>query len=112
MFNLEEELKKLPAKPGVYIMHDKWDNIIYIGKAKILKNRVRQYFQSSRNKSAKIVQMVSHIQYFEYIIPVISALSTHFTLPNLTARIVCTAFSSPIFLRFASCAVISNIYSS
>ena len=62
MFNLEEELKKLPAKPGVYIMHDKWDNIIYIGKAKILKNRVRQYFQSSRNKSAKIVQMVSHIQ--------------------------------------------------
>ena len=47
MFNLEEELKKLPAKPGVYIMHDKWDNIIYIGKAKILKNRVRQYFQSS-----------------------------------------------------------------
>ena len=50
MFNLEEELKKLPAKPGVYIMHDKWDNIIYIGKAKILKNRVRQYFQSSRNK--------------------------------------------------------------
>lgn len=68
MFNLEEELKKLPAKPGVYIMHDKWDNIIYIGKAKILKNRVRQYFQSSRNKSAKIVQMVSHIQYFEYII--------------------------------------------
>ena len=61
MFNLEEELKKLPAKPGVYIMHDKWDNIIYIGKAKILKNRVRQYFQSSRNKSAKIVQMASHI---------------------------------------------------
>jgi excinuclease ABC subunit C len=68
MFNLEEELKKLPAKPGVYIMHDKWDNIIYIGKAKVLKNRVRQYFQSNRNKSAKIVQMVSHIQYFEYII--------------------------------------------
>ena len=65
MFNLEEELKKLPAKPGVYIMHDKWDNIIYIGKAKILKNRVRQYFQSSRNKSAKSWQMVSHIQYCE-----------------------------------------------
>ena len=50
MFNLEEELKKLPAKPGVYIMHDKWDNIIYIGKAKILKNRVRQYFQILKAK--------------------------------------------------------------
>ena len=46
MFNLEEELKKLPDKPGVYIMHDKHDTIIYVGKAKILKNRVRQYFQS------------------------------------------------------------------
>ena len=68
MFDLEEELKKLPDKPGVYLMHDKWDNIIYIGKAKILKNRVRQYFQSSRNKSPKIVQMVSNIEYFEYII--------------------------------------------
>lgn len=68
MFDLEEELKKLPDKPGVYIMHDKYDNIIYVGKAKILKNRVRQYFQSSRNKSAKVVQMVSHIAYFEYII--------------------------------------------
>jgi len=68
VFDLDEELKKLPAKPGVYIMHDKHDNIIYIGKAKILKNRVRQYFQSSRNKSPKIVQMVSQISYFEYII--------------------------------------------
>ena len=68
MFDFDEELRKLPAKPGVYIMHDKHDNIIYIGKAKILKNRVRQYFQSSRNKSPKIVQMVSHIAYFEYII--------------------------------------------
>ena len=44
MFNLEEELKKLPDKPGVYIMHDKHDTNIYVGKAKILKNRVRQYF--------------------------------------------------------------------
>ena len=68
MFDLEEELKKLPAKPGVYIMHDKFDNIIYIGKAKILKNRVRQYFQSHRNHSPKIIQMVSRVAYFEYII--------------------------------------------
>ncbi len=67
-FDLEEELKKLPDKPGVYIMHGEKDEIIYIGKAIILKNRVRQYFQSSRNKSPKIVQMVSHIQWFEYII--------------------------------------------
>lgn len=68
MFNLEEELKKLPDKPGVYIMHDKYDTIIYVGKAKILKNRVRQYFQSNKNHSAKVVQMVSHIAYFEYIV--------------------------------------------
>ena len=68
MFNLEEELKKLPDKPGVYIMHDKHDTIIYVGKAKVLKNRVRQYFQSSKNHSAKVVQMVSHIAYFEYIV--------------------------------------------
>lgn len=68
MFDLEEELKKLPAKPGVYLMHDKNDTIIYVGKAVSLKNRVRQYFQSSRNHSAKIVRMVSQIAYFEYII--------------------------------------------
>ncbi|MCR5516453.1 MAG: excinuclease ABC subunit UvrC [Lachnospira sp.] len=68
MLDLEEELKKLPAKPGVYIMHDKFDNIIYVGKAKILKNRVRQYFQSHRNHSPKIIQMVSRVAYFEYII--------------------------------------------
>lgn len=68
MFNLEEELKKLPDKPGVYIMHDKHDTIIYVGKAKILKNRVRQYFQSNKNHSAKVVKMVSHIAYFEYIV--------------------------------------------
>lgn len=67
-FNLEEELKKLPDKPGVYIMHGEKDEIIYVGKAIILKNRVRQYFQSSRSKSPKIIQMVSHIQWFEYII--------------------------------------------
>lgn len=67
-FNIEEELKKLPASPGVYIMHDKHDEIIYVGKAISLKNRVRQYFQSSRNKTAKIEQMVSRIERFEYII--------------------------------------------
>lgn len=68
MFNIEEELKKLPAQPGVYIMHDKRDEIIYVGKAISLKNRVRQYFQSSRNKTAKIEQMVSRIERFEYIV--------------------------------------------
>ena len=68
MFDIEEELKKLPAQPGVYIMHDKKDEIIYVGKAISLKNRVRQYFQSSRNKTAKIEQMVSRIARFEYII--------------------------------------------
>ena len=68
MFQIEEELKKLPAKPGVYIMHDEKDEIIYVGKAVSLKNRVRQYFQSSRNKGVKIEQMVTHISRFEYII--------------------------------------------
>ena len=68
MFDIEEELKKLPAQPGVYIMHDSRDEIIYVGKAISLKNRVRQYFQSSRNKTAKIEQMVSRIARFEYII--------------------------------------------
>ena len=68
MFDIEEELKKLPAQPGVYIMHDAKDEIIYVGKAISLKNRVRQYFQSSRNKTAKIEQMVSRIVRFEYII--------------------------------------------
>ncbi len=67
-FQIEEELKKLPASPGVYIMHDKHDEIIYVGKAISLKNRVRQYFQSSRNKTAKIEKMVSRIARFEYII--------------------------------------------
>ncbi len=68
MFNIEDELKKLPGKPGVYLMHDEKDNIIYVGKAISLKNRVRQYFQSSRNKGAKIEQMVTHIKRFEYIV--------------------------------------------
>jgi excinuclease ABC subunit C len=68
MFDIEEELKKLPAKPGVYIMRDSKDTIIYVGKAIILKNRVRQYFQSSRNHTEKIKQMVERIDHFEYII--------------------------------------------
>lgn len=67
-FNIEEELKKLPGKPGVYIMHDEKDAIIYVGKAISLKNRVRQYFQKSRSKGAKIDQMVTKISRFEYII--------------------------------------------
>ncbi len=68
MFDIQEELKKLPGKPGVYIMHDDKDDIIYVGKAISLKNRVRQYFQSSRNKGVKIEQMVTHIVRFEYIV--------------------------------------------
>lgn len=54
LFDIEEELKKSPSQPGVYIMHDAKDEIIYVGKAISLKNRVRQYFQSSRGKTAKI----------------------------------------------------------
>ncbi len=68
MFDIQEELKKLPGKPGVYIMHGEKDEIIYVGKAISLKNRVRQYFQSSRSKGIKIEQMVTHITRFEYII--------------------------------------------
>ena len=68
MFDIEEGLKKLPACPGVYIMHDGKDAIIYVGKAISLKNRVRQYFQSSRNLGIKKEQMVEQIARFEYII--------------------------------------------
>ena len=68
MFNLDEELKKLPAKPGVYLMHDKSDEIIYVGKAISLKNRVRQYFQKSRNVTPKIQRMIDRIAWFEYIV--------------------------------------------
>ena len=67
-FDIQEELKKLPTKPGVYIMHDEKDHIIYVGKAINLKNRVRQYFQTSRNKGVKVEQMVTHIRGFEYIV--------------------------------------------
>ncbi len=68
MFNLEEELKKLPARPGVYLMHDKSDEIIYVGKAISLKNRVRQYFQKSRHVTPKIQRMIERIAWFEYIV--------------------------------------------
>ena len=68
MFDIQEHLKQLPAEPGVYLMKDKFDNIIYVGKAKILKNRVRQYFQSSKNHSSKVKSMVKNIYKFEYII--------------------------------------------
>ena len=67
MFNIEEELKKLPGKPGVYVMRDKNDTIIYVGKAVSLKNRVRQYFRK-RDKTARIEKMVSLIDHFEYIV--------------------------------------------
>ncbi len=68
MFDIQQHLKNLPAKPGVYLMKDKSDNIIYVGKAISLKNRVRQYFQSSKNHSSKVVSMVKNIKKFEYII--------------------------------------------
>ena len=68
MFDIQDELKKLPDLPGVYIMHDKSDAIIYIGKAVSLRKRVRQYFQPSHNEGIKKKQMVEHIERFEYII--------------------------------------------
>ena len=68
MFDLQDELKKLPDLPGVYIMHDKSDAIIYVGKALSLRKRVRQYFQPSHNEGIKKKQMVEHIERFEYII--------------------------------------------
>ena len=68
MFDFEEELKKLPDNPGVYIMHDASDAIIYIGKAVSLRKRVRQYFQPSHDEGIKKKQMVEHIARFEYII--------------------------------------------
>lgn len=67
MFNIEEELKKLPDKPGVYLMRDKDDTVIYVGKAVVLKNRVRSYFRKT-NKTARIEKMVSLIDHFEYIV--------------------------------------------
>ena len=68
MFDFETELKNLPDQPGVYIMRNKDNKVIYVGKAKILKNRVRQYFQNSASHSPKVRAMVSNISYFEYIV--------------------------------------------
>ena len=68
MFDINEEIKNLPTNPGVYLMHDKNGRIIYVGKAKNLKNRVTQYFRSSSSHTPKVKAMVSHISYFEYII--------------------------------------------
>ena len=67
MFDIQEHLKSLPASPGVYIMKDRYGNVIYVGKAVSLKNRVRQYFQSSKNHSDKVRSMVKNISSFEYI---------------------------------------------
>lgn len=67
MFDIKENLKQLPDKPGVYLHKDKLGQVIYVGKAISLKNRVRQYFQSSKNQDAKVRAMVSHIEEFEYI---------------------------------------------
>lgn len=68
MFDFEYQLKILPDKPGVYIMKNSLGEVLYVGKAKILKNRVRQYFQSSKNHSEKVKAMVSHVAEFEYIV--------------------------------------------
>ena len=67
-FDIDEELNKLPKSPGVYMMHDKDDVIIYVGKAVILRNRVRSYFRASTKKSVKIQQMVKNIAWFEYVV--------------------------------------------
>src|SRR3712207_7279713 len=68
MFDFEYHLKNLPDKAGVYIMKNSLGEVIYVGKAKILKNRVRQYFQKSKNHSEKVKAMVKNIAEFEYII--------------------------------------------
>lgn len=68
MFDFEQQLKILPDKPGVYLMKNSLGEVIYVGKAKVLKNRVRQYFQKSKNHSEKVRTMVKHISEFEYIV--------------------------------------------
>ena len=67
-FDIQAELKKLPNKPGVYIMHNDKDVIIYVGKAKVLHNRVRSYFRSNVGRGPAIDQMVRQIAWFEYIV--------------------------------------------
>lgn len=68
MFDFEEEIKNLPEQPGVYLMHDASDEVIYVGKAKVLKNRVTQYFRKNSNHTPKVLAMVAQVAYFEYII--------------------------------------------
>jgi len=68
MFDFEYQIKMLPDKPGVYLMKNSLGEIIYVGKAKILKNRVKQYFQKSKNHSEKVLAMVKNISEFEYIV--------------------------------------------
>ena len=68
MFDIDKHLKELPKEPGVYLMKDENEKVIYVGKAVNLKNRVSQYFQSSKNHSSKVVSMVKNIKSFEYII--------------------------------------------
>ena len=68
MFDFEEEIKNLPERPGVYLMHNADDEVIYVGKAKILKNRVTQYFRKNSNHTPKVLAMVKNVAYFEYII--------------------------------------------
>ncbi|WP_333887731.1 excinuclease ABC subunit UvrC [Clostridium sp.] len=68
MFDFQKQLKILPDKPGVYLMKNSLGEVIYVGKAKVLKNRVRQYFQNSKNHSEKVKTMVKHISEFEYIV--------------------------------------------
>ena len=83
MFDFQEELRKLPDQPGVYIMHDKTDAIIYIGKAVSLRKRVRQYFQPSHDEGIKKKQMVEHIARFEYIYDCIC-----FVMHNINSRLI------------------------
>ena len=68
MFDFELEIERLPQQPGVYLMHDKDDKIIYVGKAKNLKNRVSQYFRKNSNHTPKVIAMVKQVSFFEYII--------------------------------------------
>ncbi len=68
VFDFEEEIKNLPERPGVYLMHNADDEVIYVGKAKILKNRVTQYFRKNSNHTPKVLAMVKNVAYFEYII--------------------------------------------
>ena len=65
---LDEKIKNLPDNPGVYVMYDKDGHVLYVGKAKVLKNRVKQYFYLTANKTEKVSLMMSHVHDFRYII--------------------------------------------